>query len=228
MGPPRTTASTSPCCTRPWQLSHEHLLAKLRNDQANLLFDAHQTQLDDDVQLAALADQQMAQLRANVKVLEDAGRTAIRSTQTYIDVLQAIAFRAQRSVEIYTLRDDEAAQVDFSSGFLHPDDEHNFADGEMGSPAADRQVLGVMARPSEADQSAVRLHRVLRGRRWLRPDCRCALPIVHGRRADRSFPGDAGAEVHRRPTRFIRPMSSRQRSRRYTWLWWVPLRQLPP
>jgi len=114
-------------------LSHEHLLAKLRNDQADLLLAAHQTQLDYDVQLAALADQQMAQLRANVKVLDDAGRTAIRSTQTYIDVLQAIAFRAERSVEIYTLRDDETAQVDFSSGFLHPDDEHNFADGEMDS-----------------------------------------------------------------------------------------------
>jgi hypothetical protein len=115
------------------ELAHEHLIAKLRNEQADLLLAAHQTQLNDDLQLAALADQQMAQLRANVKVLEDAGHTAIRSTQTYIDVLQAIAFRAQRSVEIYTLRDDEAAQVDFSSGFLHPDDEHNFADGEMDS-----------------------------------------------------------------------------------------------
>ena len=115
------------------ELSHEHLIAKLRNDQADLLLAAHHTQLDDDLQLAVLADQQMAQLRANVKILEDAGHTAILSTQTYIDVLQAIAFRAQRSVEIYTLRDDEAAQVDFSSGYLHPDDEHNFADGEMDS-----------------------------------------------------------------------------------------------
>jgi hypothetical protein len=115
------------------EISHEHMVAKLRIEQAEMLLAAHQTQLDNDLQLARTADQQMAALRADVKVLQDAGHTAIRSTQTYIDVLQGIAFRAQRSVEIYTLRNDEAAQVDFSSGYLHPDDEHNFADGEMDS-----------------------------------------------------------------------------------------------
>jgi hypothetical protein len=115
------------------EVSHEHLLAKLRLEQADLLSAAHRKQLEDDVELAKVADRQMKELRANVKILADAGHTAILFTQTYIDVVQAIAFRAQRSVEIYTLRDDEAVQVDFSSGYVHPDDEHNFADGEMGS-----------------------------------------------------------------------------------------------
>jgi len=112
------------------ELTHELLLAKLHLAQAGLTLQARRTQLANNKALVQVAEGQLAQLKVDITVLKSAGHTAVLRTQRYIDALLATAFMAERSVEIYTFR-DERSRVSYDIGYLPPDDEHDYADGDI-------------------------------------------------------------------------------------------------
>jgi hypothetical protein len=112
------------------EASYELLLARLHNEQADLTLTARTQQVASDTALVALAETQLQQLKADVKVFQEAGRSALLATQRRADALLTTAFLAQRSVEIYTLR-NESAHVNFDSGYVSPDVDHEYADGDM-------------------------------------------------------------------------------------------------
>jgi len=113
--------------------AHELGLAQLHNKQAALTLEARETQLTNNKTLHQIAKVQLAQLGKTLTALKDAGHTAVLRTQGYIDTLLATAFKAERSVEIYTFR-DETAYVSFDSGYVYPDVEHDYADGDIEIP----------------------------------------------------------------------------------------------
>ena len=115
------------------ELTHELLLAKLHLAQAGSTLEARQMQLENDMALETLAKGQLALLAKDISVLKSAGHTAVLRTQAYIDALLATAFMAERSVEIYTFR-DESSRVSYDIGYLPPDDEHDYADGDITTP----------------------------------------------------------------------------------------------
>jgi hypothetical protein len=112
------------------ELIHAELLAEHRNDQALLLVKAVQAKLDRTKALLAEYVQLEQNLQLDMKVLRDAGLHLIRSAQAHVDSLLGFAFRAQRSVEIYTLQ-AESRNVSFDAGYVHPDTDRDFAEGAL-------------------------------------------------------------------------------------------------
>jgi hypothetical protein len=112
------------------QLAHELLVAKLRKEQADLTVIARQIQVGGSTEAAKLATAQLAQLVNGERIFVAAGRSAIRATQRKIDTILEVSFRAQRSIEIYTFR-DRPGIISFDTGFIHPDIEASFDDGEL-------------------------------------------------------------------------------------------------
>jgi hypothetical protein len=115
------------------QLSHELLIAKLREQQANLTVTARELQVDGGQKLTSLVKSQLEKLKDDKGVFIAAARSAIRATQRKIDTILEVSFRAQRSVEIYTFQ-DHSGIISFNSGFIHPDVEANFDEEEIGLP----------------------------------------------------------------------------------------------
>jgi hypothetical protein len=110
------------------ELTHVHLLAGMRNDQATLALDAAAAQLAQAEQDLALARSQLAALNADVAFLEQVALTLVRSAQRTMDVLIKYAFFAARSLEIYTLA-DMADEIHTDYGYIHPDLEQDYQDG---------------------------------------------------------------------------------------------------
>lgn len=115
------------------ELAYELLLARLHGEQAELLLEARTLQAASDRRLVLLAESQLERLRHDQAVLQDAGLSAIRTTQRRANSLLTKAFLAQRAVEIYTLK-DVSSRVTFDSGFILPDIEQNFIERELGIP----------------------------------------------------------------------------------------------
>jgi hypothetical protein len=113
------------------ELAYELLLARLHGQQAELTLTARTMQAASDRNLVTMAESQLERLRTDQTVLRAAGRSAILTTQRRADSLLTIAFKAQRSVEIYTFK-DESARVSFDSGFIPPDTEQDFIEEELG------------------------------------------------------------------------------------------------
>jgi len=116
------------------QLSHELLIAKLRVEQAQLTAKARDIQLQGSKALAELARTQRERLANGEKIFIEAGRSAIRATQRKIDSTLLVSFEAQRSVEIYTFK-DESSLISFDTGFVHPDIEADFDEHDIETPA---------------------------------------------------------------------------------------------
>jgi hypothetical protein len=112
------------------EAAYELLLARLHSEQADLTVTARTLQVASDTALLALVEAQLAKLKADGKVFKEAGRSAILATQRRADALLTIAFEAQRSVEIYTLK-DESGRIAFDSGYVSPDVDHDFADEDI-------------------------------------------------------------------------------------------------
>lgn len=112
------------------QLAHELLVAKLRVDQAVLTATARTLQVEGGQSLQRLAAAQREQLARGERIFTAAGRSAIRATQRKIDSTLRVSFQAQRSVEIYTLK-DASGLIAFDTGFIHPDVEADFDEQEL-------------------------------------------------------------------------------------------------
>ena len=112
------------------QLSHELALAKLHAIQADLTLTARETQYGNDQALLVTAKRQLASLSLDEEVLKNAGHTGFLNTHGYADLLAATAFRAERSVEIYTLK-GETAHVSYDNGYVNPDVEQDYAEAEI-------------------------------------------------------------------------------------------------
>ena len=115
------------------ELAYELLLARLHGEQANLTLTAWTQKKANDEALVTLALLQLERLKSDKSVLKAAGRSAILATQGRADRLLENAFKAQRSVEIYTFK-DESAHVSFDSGFVAPDVEQNYIEDELSIP----------------------------------------------------------------------------------------------
>ncbi len=116
------------------QLAHELLIAKLRVEQSELTVTARRFHVQGSQSLAMLARSQRQKLAAGEKIFIEGGRSAIRATQRKIDTTLRVSFQAERSVEIYTFR-DESALIAFDTGFIHPDIEADFDEQDISTPA---------------------------------------------------------------------------------------------
>ncbi|MCU0634824.1 MAG: hypothetical protein MUE41_08120 [Gemmatimonadaceae bacterium] len=116
------------------ELAYDLLLARLHGEQADLTLTARSLQAASDRRLVTMAEAQLARLTQDQTVLQDAGRSAILTTQRRADALLTMAFHAQRAVEIYTFK-DVSSRVAFDSGFILPDVEQDFIEQETGLAA---------------------------------------------------------------------------------------------
>lgn len=116
------------------QLSHELLVAKLRVEQSTLTASARRLQLTGSQKLAVLVSQQLKQLASGRTIFIEAGLAAIRATQRKIDTTLRVAFQAQRSLAIYTFK-DQAGLIAYDTGFIHPDIEADFDEQDIATPA---------------------------------------------------------------------------------------------
>ena len=115
------------------EAAYELLLARLHSEQADLTLTARTVRLEGDKQLQARAEALIGQLATDEKIFKEAGRSAILATQRRADSLLKNAFEAQRSIEIYTLK-DVSGRIAFDSGYVSPDIDHDFDDGDIGIP----------------------------------------------------------------------------------------------
>ncbi len=111
------------------ELAHEIFLANLRQTQADFTLQAREKQLSNDQALLAVAKTQLEQIKS-AEVLKSIGRTAILSTQRHIDLLNNVLFKAERSLEIYTLQNADKF-VSFDSGHVHPDIDQKYVLNEI-------------------------------------------------------------------------------------------------
>jgi hypothetical protein len=108
-------------------LAHEALLAKLHVTQLELTRTAYIEAVKGGSVLVEITEKLRRAVENGEKVYLAAGRSAVRAAQRAIDSILTVAFKAQRSAEIYTFR-DESNFVSFDSGFIHPDIEADFDD----------------------------------------------------------------------------------------------------
>jgi hypothetical protein len=110
--------------------TYELLLARHRVTSAEQRFHATEARVkraaDNVVQIDALKNN----LQQTEEKLRATGLHAIAIAESKADALLTLAFYAQRSVEIYTLTDQED-KVRLESGHLHPDDRLKYRQGEI-------------------------------------------------------------------------------------------------
>ena len=117
------------------ELAYELLVATLHGQQAELIVKARDVEGAAAVAMQTLTKDQISQATLNEEMLRTSGRSAVRATQKSIDTLLSAAFKAQRAVEIYTLK-DPLDRVSFDSGFVHPDIEADFDEASADVVAA--------------------------------------------------------------------------------------------
>jgi hypothetical protein len=123
----RLSASTTPdnskhvaLVKRGAELTHQVLLARNRVTLAQQRIDATQAKLSRAAGVVAQAEKLRNELAFDAASIRRAGLLAIGVAQSRADALLDLAFRAQRSVEIYTLQDEEQHLV-LDAGLLSPD-----------------------------------------------------------------------------------------------------------
>lgn len=109
------------------ELIHAQLLAEHRFAQADHTVKAVGAKLDRGKALLVKTQELLGQLSLKAGKLRDAGLNTIHNAQMHLDSLLGFAFRAQRSVEIYTLK-SEVKNLFLDAGYVHPDRERDFAD----------------------------------------------------------------------------------------------------
>ncbi|MFJ4060866.1 hypothetical protein [Streptomyces albogriseolus] len=101
-------------------LAHELLLARNRAVLARQHLDAATARLARAHDVVAQADALQHNQALNAEAIKQAGLAAIYTAQARGDVLLSLAFRAKRSVEIYTLKDEDA-NFPLDAGRICPD-----------------------------------------------------------------------------------------------------------
>lgn len=109
------------------ELIHAQLLAQHRNAQADHSVKAVGAKLARANALLAKTQDLQGDLSGDARVLREAGLSGVRNAQLHLDSLLGFAFRAQRSVEIYTLK-SEVQNLFLDAGYVHPDIERDFAE----------------------------------------------------------------------------------------------------
>ncbi|MFN8193761.1 MAG: hypothetical protein U0R80_05680 [Nocardioidaceae bacterium] len=112
------------------ELTHELLLARHRVTLAQQRLDASDARIARAAAAVNGIDGVGLQVVAREEALRRTGLNAIAIAESKADALLTLAFHAQRSVEIYTLTDQED-EVRLESGHLDPDLARDFAEGRM-------------------------------------------------------------------------------------------------
>jgi hypothetical protein len=112
------------------ELTHELLLARHRITLAQQRRDAAHARVARAADAVTGIDALQNGLAPTVEALRSTGLHAIGIAEARADALLTLAFYAQRSVEIYTLTDQED-KVRLESGHLHPDRRREFDEGEI-------------------------------------------------------------------------------------------------
>ena len=133
----KLTASTTPDNSKHMalvrhgvELTHELLLARHRDTLAQQRMDAAQARIERAAEAVTGIEALRKDLATTEESLKLTGLQAIAIAESKADALLTLAFYAQRSVEIYTLTDQEE-RVQLESGHLHPDIRQRYADGEI-------------------------------------------------------------------------------------------------
>jgi hypothetical protein len=112
------------------ELTHELLLARHRVTLAQQRLDAAHSRVARAADAVTGIDAITASLAPTEEALRRTGLHAIAIAESRADALLTLAFYAQRSVEIYTLTDQEE-KVQLESGHLHPDLSRAYDEGEI-------------------------------------------------------------------------------------------------
>lgn len=113
------------------ELTHELLLAGHRSTLAEQRLQAVQARLARANEVVIAAEKLQATLSGDAASVKAAGMLAIQVAQSKMDVLLSLAFRAQRSVEIYTLQDEEQ-NLALDAGLTSPDIGRQYYEEEIG------------------------------------------------------------------------------------------------
>jgi len=112
------------------ELTHELLLSRHRITLSQQRLEAAGARVERAADAVTGIDAFKKGLAATEEALRRTGLHAIGIAESKADALLTIAFRAQRSVEIYNLTDEEES-VRLESGHLHPDDSRRYDEGEI-------------------------------------------------------------------------------------------------
>ncbi len=110
------------------ELAHAQLLARLRETQAGFKLQAAQKRLQSTKDDKTAAEKQLNGLANNVKDLENTALILIKIAQHHMNTLTEYAFRAARTLEIYTL-EDLTGEIRYDYGYIHPDREKDYQEG---------------------------------------------------------------------------------------------------
>jgi hypothetical protein len=102
------------------ELAHQLLIARNRAVLAGQRVDAGQARVTRAEAVVAQATALQSQLSLDAATIKQAGLLAIATAQSKAEALLGLAFRAQRSVEIYTLK-NEQQHLFLDAGLISPD-----------------------------------------------------------------------------------------------------------
>jgi hypothetical protein len=114
-------------------LTLQVLLARNKSTLAQQRVDAAQAKLARAATIVGEATQLVAEIEGDADPLRRTALATIGVVQSKADALLGMAFRAQRSVEIYTLETVEQDLL-LDVGLLNPDDTRKYAEREMDEP----------------------------------------------------------------------------------------------
>jgi hypothetical protein len=136
----RLTASTTPdnakhvaLVKRGTELAHQVLLANHKVVLADQRLDNVRAKLSRAEAVVRHGEALQAEIKHDVESVRRAGLLAISVAQSRADTLLDMAFRAQRSVEIYTLQPQQR-NLHLDAGLLHPDRWREYQESEFDSP----------------------------------------------------------------------------------------------
>jgi hypothetical protein len=136
----KLTASTTPdnskhvaLVRRGVDLAHQVLLARNKVTLAQQRIDAAQAKLARAVATVVDAERMTKDFAHDEERVRRTALATISVVQSKADALLSMAFRAQRSVEIYTLEPVEQHLL-LDAGLLHPDDARRYAEKEIKEP----------------------------------------------------------------------------------------------
>ncbi|TDB88675.1 hypothetical protein E1264_10660 [Actinomadura sp. KC216] len=115
------------------ELTHQLLLAQSRAAIAQQRVDASQARLTRTEGLVKQAKALERDMKLDADSITRAGMLAIATAQSKADALLSFAFRAQRSVEIYTLKNEEQ-HLFLDAGLISPDDAQDYYEGDISGP----------------------------------------------------------------------------------------------
>lgn len=122
-------------------LAHQVLLARNKVSLAQQRVDAAQGELGRAATIVAEADRLTREVGSDAQSIRRTALATIGVVQSKVEPLLSMAFRAQRSVEIYTLQPVEQHLL-LDAGLLHPDDVRKYEEKEI----KERQLVDLLHR----------------------------------------------------------------------------------